>query len=109
MKIEIPQRLCHLPLLMDVLRRSRVLEVIDHAFVQLRQSDVSTGEACTDTWTRTSWQLYRPLMADSSQRTQCVDESRPDWAGFVLSYGTARCLAEKRPSPHETRSDGQAS
>ena len=44
MKIEIPQRLCHLPLLMDVLRRSRVLEVIDHAIVQHRQSDVSTGE-----------------------------------------------------------------
>ena len=34
MKIEIPQRLCHLPLMMDVLRRSRVLEVIDAAIGQ---------------------------------------------------------------------------
>lgn len=44
MKIEIPQRLCHLPLLMDVLRRSRVLEVIDAAIGQHRLSAVSTGE-----------------------------------------------------------------
>lgn len=44
MKIEIPQRLCHLPLVMDVLRRSRVLEVIDHAIGQHPLSEVSTGE-----------------------------------------------------------------
>lgn len=44
MKIEIPQRLCHLPLVMDVLRRSRVLEVIDHAVGQHPLSEVSTGE-----------------------------------------------------------------
>ena len=44
MKIEIPQRLCHLPLMMDVLRRSRVLEVIDQAIGQHHLSVVSTGE-----------------------------------------------------------------
>jgi transposase len=44
MKIEIPQRLCHLPLVMDVLRRSRVLDVIDHAVGQHPLSEVSTGE-----------------------------------------------------------------
>jgi transposase len=44
MKIEIPQRLCHLPLMMDVLRRSRVLEVIDAAIGQHPLSAVSTGE-----------------------------------------------------------------
>ena len=44
MKIEIPQRLCHLPLMMDVLRRSRVLEVIDQAIGQHNLSVVSTGE-----------------------------------------------------------------
>jgi len=44
MKIEIPQRLCHLPLMMDVLRRSRVLEVIDAAIGQHPLSVVSTGE-----------------------------------------------------------------
>jgi len=44
MKIETPQRLCHLPLVMDVLRRSRVLEVIDKAIVQHPLSPVSTGE-----------------------------------------------------------------
>ena len=44
MKIEIPQRLCHLPLVMDMLRRSRVLETIDHAIAQHRLSSVSTGE-----------------------------------------------------------------
>ena len=44
MKIEIPQRLCHLPLVMDMLRRSRVLETIDHAIEQHRLSSVSTGE-----------------------------------------------------------------
>ena len=44
MKIEIPQRLCHLPLVMDMLRRSRVLATIDHAIEQHRLSSVSTGE-----------------------------------------------------------------
>ena len=44
MHIAIPQRLCHLPLVMDVLRRSRVLEVIDAAIPQHRLSEVSTGE-----------------------------------------------------------------
>ena len=44
MKVEIHQRLCHLPLVMDVLRRSRVLEVIDHGVGQHRLSEVSTGE-----------------------------------------------------------------
>ena len=44
MQIEIPQRLCHLPLVMDVLRRSRVLETIDHAIGQHALSEVSTGE-----------------------------------------------------------------
>lgn len=44
MKIEVPQRLCHLPLVMDVLRRSKVLEVIDHAVGQHALSEVSTGE-----------------------------------------------------------------
>lgn len=44
MKIEVPRRLCHLPLVMDVLRRSKVLEVIDHAIGQHPLSAVSTGE-----------------------------------------------------------------
>jgi transposase len=44
MKIEIPQRLCHLPLVMDVLRRCKVLEVIDKAIPQHALSEVSTGE-----------------------------------------------------------------
>ncbi len=44
MRIEVPQRLCHLPLVMDVLRRSRVLESIDHAIGQHALSEVSTGE-----------------------------------------------------------------
>jgi len=44
MNIEISQRLCHLPLMMDVLRRSRVLEVIDAAIGQHPLSVVSTGE-----------------------------------------------------------------
>ena len=44
MRIEVPQRLCHLPLVMDVLRRSQVLETIDHAIGQHVLSDVSTGE-----------------------------------------------------------------
>jgi transposase len=44
MNIDTPQRLCHLPLLMDVLRRSKVLEVIDYAIPQHPLSEVSTGE-----------------------------------------------------------------
>lgn len=44
MHISIPQRVCHLPLLMDVLRRSRILDVIDDAVPQHSLSDVSTGE-----------------------------------------------------------------
>jgi transposase len=44
MQIEVPQRLCHLPLIMDVLRRSRMLEVIDEAIPQHKLSSVSTGE-----------------------------------------------------------------
>lgn len=44
MQLAIPQRICHLPLLMDVLRRSRLLEVIDEAIPQHALSDVSTGE-----------------------------------------------------------------
>lgn len=44
MHIEIPQRLCHLPLVMDVLRRSRVLDIIDEAIPQHPLSEVSTGE-----------------------------------------------------------------
>lgn len=44
MHISIPQRVCHLPLLMDVLRRSRILDVIDEAIPQHELSDVSTGE-----------------------------------------------------------------
>jgi len=44
LQVEIPQRLCHLPLVMDVLRRSRVLETIDHAIGQHVLSEVSTGE-----------------------------------------------------------------
>jgi hypothetical protein len=44
MHIAIPQRLCHLPLVMDVLRRSKVLDIIDAAIPQHRLSEVSTGE-----------------------------------------------------------------
>src|ERR1035437_9961721 len=44
MHIEVPQRLCHLPLVMDVLRRSKVLDLIDRAIGQHTLSDVSTGE-----------------------------------------------------------------
>ena len=44
MDFELPQRLCHLPLVMDVLRRSKVLEIIDHAIPQHELSEVSTGE-----------------------------------------------------------------
>jgi len=44
MHIATPQRLCHLPLVMDVLRRSKVLDIIDAAIPQHRLSEVSTGE-----------------------------------------------------------------
>ena len=39
-----PLRLCHLPLIMDVLRRTGVLDVIDRAVVDDRRSKVSTSE-----------------------------------------------------------------
>ena len=42
--IGIPQRLAHLPLVLDVLRRSGVLDVIDHAVRDDRRSKVSTSE-----------------------------------------------------------------
>ncbi len=44
MRISTPLRVCHLPLLMDVLRRSRIPDVIDEAIPQHSLSDVSTGE-----------------------------------------------------------------
>jgi len=44
MHISTPLRVCHLPLLMDVLRRSRILDIIDEAIPQHSLSDVSTGE-----------------------------------------------------------------
>lgn len=43
-EIDIPQRLCHLPVIMDVLRRSGVLNVIDHAIREDPRSKVSTSE-----------------------------------------------------------------
>lgn len=43
-EIDIPQRLCHLPVVMDVLRRSGVLNVIDHAIREDLRSKVSTSE-----------------------------------------------------------------
>ena len=43
-EIDIPQRLCHLPVVMDVLRRSGVLNVIDHAIREDPRSKVSTSE-----------------------------------------------------------------
>ena len=43
-KIGIPLRLGHLPLLMDFLRRSRVFDVIDHAIKEDPRSKVSTSE-----------------------------------------------------------------
>lgn len=43
-EINIPQRLCHLPVVMDVLRRSGVLDVIDHAIREDPRSKVSTSE-----------------------------------------------------------------
>jgi transposase len=44
MKIEPSQRLCHLPLVMDVLRRTKVFDVVDHAIGQHALSEVSTSE-----------------------------------------------------------------
>jgi hypothetical protein len=42
--IGVPLRLGHLPLIMDVLRRSKVLEIIDRAVADDRRSKVSTSE-----------------------------------------------------------------
>ena len=42
--IGIPQRLCHLPLVMDVLRRTGLIEIIDRSFQDDRRSKVSTSE-----------------------------------------------------------------
>ena len=42
--VAIPQRLGHLPLVMDVLRRTGFLNVIDHAIKDDRRSKVSTSE-----------------------------------------------------------------
>ena len=44
MHIEPAQRLCHLPLMMDVLRRTGTLNIIDHALPQHALSDVSASE-----------------------------------------------------------------
>jgi hypothetical protein len=44
MRIEPAQRLCHLPLVMDALRRTKVFDVIDHAIGQHQLSEVSTSE-----------------------------------------------------------------
>lgn len=41
---EAPKRLCHLPLVMDVFRRTGMAEVIDHAIGQDPRSHVSTSE-----------------------------------------------------------------
>lgn len=42
--IGIPQRLCHLPVVLDILRRTGVLNVIDHAVRDDRRSKVSTSD-----------------------------------------------------------------
>ena len=42
--VGIPQRLGHLPLVMDVFRRCGLAEVIDHAIGQDQRSHVSTAE-----------------------------------------------------------------
>jgi len=42
--LEVPERLGHLPLVMDVLRRTGTLDVIDHAIREDRRSKVSTSE-----------------------------------------------------------------
>ena len=44
MHIEPAQRLCHLPLVMDTLRRTGVVDVVDFAIKQHDLSEVSTGE-----------------------------------------------------------------
>lgn len=46
MKLELdtPQRLCHLPLVMDVLRRTGINDIIDHAIQDDTRSKVSTSE-----------------------------------------------------------------
>ncbi len=44
MRVLPAKRLGHLPLMMDVLRRTKALEIIDHACGQHKLSDVSTGE-----------------------------------------------------------------
>ena len=43
-EIEIPERLCHLPLVLDVLRRTGVLNLVDHAVRDDRRSKVSTSD-----------------------------------------------------------------
>ncbi len=43
-EIDVPQRLCHLPAVLDVLRRSGVLNVIDHAVRDDRRCKVSTSD-----------------------------------------------------------------
>jgi len=42
--IGVPQRLCHLPLVMDVMRRTGLLNIIDAAVRDDRRSKVSTGD-----------------------------------------------------------------
>jgi len=44
MQLGTPLRVNHLPIVMDILRRSKVLEVINHAVVDDRRSKVSTSE-----------------------------------------------------------------
>lgn len=43
-ELGVPERLGHLPLVMDVLRRTGFIDVIDHAIADDRRSKVSTGE-----------------------------------------------------------------
>lgn len=43
-EIDVPQRLCHLPAVLDVLRRTGVLNIIDHAVRDDRRSKVSTSD-----------------------------------------------------------------
>ena len=43
-EVSVPRRLGHLPLVMDVLRRTGFLNVIDHAIAEDRRSKVSTSE-----------------------------------------------------------------
>lgn len=46
LKISPPQRLGHLPLVLDTLRRTRFFDVIDHAIRDDPRSKVSTSECC---------------------------------------------------------------